>query len=138
MKPTPTPGLWQRSYQADGIGLLAAPTWRRVKWRQWRRYSQGRVLCEPRCRRSLRLSSQSLTGHTLQGKGSSPRWQERVRGSPEQEAGQRLVPCKVALEKLGEGLLGSGLKVDARCQGLWVSGWPVLELVKEEGPALPP
>lgn len=39
-----------------------------------------------------------------------------MRGSPQQEAGQRQVPCKVAPEKLGEGLpgLGGGWPLSAR------------------------
>lgn len=58
-----------------------------------------------------------------------------MRGSPQQEAGQRLVPYKVAPEK--EDLLGSGLRVSAQCRGFWGPGWPLCARAGEERGAGP-
>lgn len=137
------PGITQRDPAPSNLGggkgharqVALAPDsphlgW--VKWQWGQRCSRAQMLLSPGAGGPLG----SPPGHLL---GTPSRAKGRVRGSPPQAAGQSLVPCKVALEKkLGGGLLGSRLKVDARCQGSGdLGGLSVPGLGKEEGPALP-
>lgn len=107
-----------------------------VKWQQWQRRSQGRVLCEPGLWTPLEPAFLSPAGHTLEGHSSSPKGQERARGPLSRRQGRG--------RYLAAWLLGVSGKVCSARGGGWthgaegsgeLGGLSVSARVKEEGPA---